>query len=87
MQCAKCRMTVVWPDSLTAEKKSEFAAIVREDSVQGIRFAETHFELNPRAAKVLVLHIAHRRSECHMCGKRVPLGESVCACRSVNLDW
>lgn len=87
MQCAKCRMAVVWPDGLTTEKKSEFAAVVREDSVEGIRFAEAHFGLDPREAKVLVLHISPTMGECHKCGKRVPPGESVCACRSVNLDW
>lgn len=80
-------MAVVWPDDLTQAEKSDFAAIVIQDSVQGIRFAETQFGLDPREAKVLVLHVARLRGECHKCGKPVPPGESVCACRSVNLAW
>jgi hypothetical protein len=87
LQCAKCRMTVVWPDGLAEEAKAEFASIVRADSVRGIDFANTQFGLNHREAKVLVLHVTRESHQCHKCGKSVQGSESVCTCRSVNLDW
>ena len=87
LQCTKCRMTVVWPDGLTEKDKAEFASVVRDDPLNGLRVAETKFQFGAREAKVLVLHITHTRGECHKCGRSVTLGESVCSCRSVNLDW
>jgi hypothetical protein len=87
MQCAKCRMTVVWPDGLTEGRRAEFASVVRGDPVQGMRFAETHLGLGGRESKVLVLHLTSTPGICHKCGKTVVAGESLCSCRSVNLDW
>ena len=87
LQCAKCRMAVVWPDGLSNETKAEFASIVRVDSVRGIHFANTYFGLDHREAKVLVLHVTRDSHLCHKCGKPVQGGECVCTCRSVNLDW
>lgn len=87
MQCAKCRMAVVWPTGLTAEQAEKFAFVVRADPVEGIRFAETHLGLGAREAKVLVVHVTRIAGVCHKCGKPVSKGESVCTCRSVNLDW
>lgn len=87
IQCAKCRVAVVLPLDATGVQKAEFAAVVRRDSVQGIRFAERAFSLGPRESKVLALHITQAPGKCHRCGAPVQIGESVCSCRSVNLDW
>jgi hypothetical protein len=87
LRCAKCRMEVVWPDGLSNEVKAEFASIARADSVRGIHFANTHFGLDHREAKVLVLHVTRDSRRCHKCGNTVEGGECVCTCRSVNLDW
>ncbi len=80
-------MTVVWPDDLTDQTKASFAELVRSDPVKGMRFAEAQFGLDAREAKVLVLHITSAPGVCHKCGKPVVSGESLCSCRSVNLDW
>ena len=87
LQCAKCRVAVVLPSDATEVQKAELAAVVRQDSVQGIRFAERAFSLGPRESKVLVLHITREPGKCHRCGALVQAGESVCSCHSVNLDW
>lgn len=86
-QCAKCRTTVILPLKRDRKLESQFAAIVRQNSVQGVHFAETMFSLGPREAKALVLHITREAGKCHFCGKPLQTGESVCTCRSLNLDW
>jgi hypothetical protein len=60
---------------------------VRQDSVQAMRLLEAKWAFDPRESKVLVLHITREQGMCHKCGLPVPLGESTCRCRSVNLDW
>jgi hypothetical protein len=87
MQCAKCRMLVVWPNDLSAQEKAIFAAIVRDDPLQGMKFAKTQFGLGEREAKVLVLHITPEPGVCRKCQKSVSAQESICSCRSVCLDW
>lgn len=69
------------------EAKSEFASIVRSDSVREIHFAYTYFGLDHREAKVLVLHVTRDSNHCHKCGQPVQGNERVCTCRSANLDW
>ena len=87
MQCAKCRMLVVWPNDLGNDEKVAFAAVVRDDSVQGMQFAKNQFGLGEREAKVLVLHITSKPGVCRKCQKPVAAQESICSCRSVCLDW
>ena len=87
MRCLKCRMTVVWPTDLSDHLASEFATIVRQDSVAGMHFAESRLGLGTREAKVLVLHITPNSGLCHKCERPVSEGESICACRSVNINW
>ena len=87
LQCEECRTAVVLPSAASAGQRAEFAAIVRSDSVQGIRLAESAFSLSPREANALVLHVTLEPGKCQRCGRDVDAGESVCLCRSVNLNW
>ena len=87
IECRRCRVTVVWPSSLTAAQTTEVAAVTRKDRLEGIRYAKAHLGLGPREAKALALHITKIPGVCHRCGKAVPKGESACVCRSANLDW
>jgi hypothetical protein len=87
MKCAKCRVAVVLPPERIASLESKFATVVRQDSVQAMRFAEAEFSLCARESKVLVLHVTREPGKCHRCSKPVHGRESVCSCRSVNLDW
>jgi hypothetical protein len=87
MQCTKCRMAVIWPSGPTIEQAARFALVVRTDPIEGMRFAETHLGLDAREAKVLVLHVTRVPGVCHKCSKPVSTRESVCTCRSVNIDW
>lgn len=85
--CGKCRVDVVLPSNLSAEEAAKFAVIVRNDSLEGVLYAEQNLGLGPREAKALTLHVTRSPGLCHKCGKPVAKGESVCTCRSVNLDW
>jgi hypothetical protein len=87
IECPKCRVAVVWPSSLTAAQAAVIAATVRRDTLEGMHFAELELGLGPREAKALALHITKVAGVCHRCGKAVSKGESVCVCRSANLDW
>jgi hypothetical protein len=87
LRCAKCRMAVIWPESLTADGKATFASLARRDPVGAMRKAEDNFGFDSREAKVLVLHITRHPGQCHKSGKPMQGGERICTCRSVNLDW
>lgn len=80
-------MDVTWPKEFTSEDKKDLAMEVRRDIVQAMRQLEARWLVDPRESKVLVLHITREPGTCHKCGLPVPLGESACRCRSVNLDW
>lgn len=86
MYCAKCRVDVVIPAALE-ESSSRFAGVVRQDCVQAMRAAESEFGLGPRESKALVLHVTRQKGKCNRCGQPVGPGKSVCACRSLALDW
>ena len=87
IHCRKCRVDVVLPSNISAQEAVKFAAIVRNDSLEGVRYAEQNFGLGPRESKALALHVTRAPGVCHKCGMPVSKGESVCTCRSVNLDW
>lgn len=87
IECCKCRTTVVWPADISAALAAEFAIAARRDRLEGMCFAESKLRLGPREAKVLSLHVTRPAGHCHKCGKPVEKGESICACRSANIDW
>lgn len=87
IHCGKCRTDIVLPTNLSAQEAAKFAVIVRNDSVEGVRYAEKNLGLGSKEAKALTLHVTRSPGSCHKCGKPVVKEESVCTCRSVNLDW
>lgn len=87
IKCMKCRTEVVWPLGLDSELAAEFAEVSRADRLEGQRFAEAQFEFGAREAKALSLHVSQPKGQCHKCGKPVPQGESLCSCRSANINW
>jgi hypothetical protein len=87
ISCLKCRTAVVWPSDLDLGEAAEFARTARVDSLAGQRFAEAKLGLGPREAKALALHVSRPEGRCHKCGEPVPSGESLCSCRSANINW
>jgi endogenous inhibitor of DNA gyrase (YacG/DUF329 family) len=87
IQCEKCRTSVVWPVGISESLAVEFAAIARSNSLKGMKFAHEVLGLNSREVKALSLHVTRPAGHCHKCGKPVLKGESVCSCRSANIDW
>lgn len=87
LHCTRCRMSVIWPTDMVLETKAAFASSVRDDIVRAMRNAESQFGLDSRESKVLVLHITREPNVCHKCKKSVVSGESICSCKSVNLNW
>ena len=86
IKCLKCRVFVVWPIGLTKQEAALLGAFAEQDRLEAAKYAEISLGLEPRAAKVLALHLSVDNS-CHKCGRTVPKGESLCECRSANLNW
>lgn len=85
--CPNCRVSVAMPSDLSLTDAQEFAALCRRDRVGAMRFAENQFSLGLRESKALVLHVTSKCGVCHRCNRPLASRESVCACRSLNLDW
>jgi hypothetical protein len=86
--CPKCKTSVAWPASLTAEEKSAIAAEVRASPLSGVKLAHAQFGLDLREAKALSFHITRKSGECHRCHRPLREEVAICAqCRSANLDW
>lgn len=87
IQCRKCRVAVVWPTDLPESLATTFASVARRNLLDGVHFAEEKLGLGPREAKVLALHVTRSPGVCHRCQRSVQHGESVCECKSANIDW
>jgi hypothetical protein len=87
-ECKRCRAKWSTP-SLTAEARRRLADLVRRERIfewmaflrsLGFTFAE---------AKPTSHHITSIPDRCHKCGRELPNSpeETVCRCRSLNLNW
>ncbi|MFX1678767.1 hypothetical protein PV762_06010 [Mitsuaria sp. CC2] len=86
IKCLKCRAFVVWPSELRPEDAALLGAFAQQDRLEAAKYAEMYLGLEPRAAKCLALHLSVNDA-CTRCGRTVPKGESLCECRSANLNW
>src|ERR1022692_811689 len=88
IECPKCRVSVVWPSSLTASEAAAFADVTRRRTLDGARYAVEKLGLDMREAKALAYRVTRTKGICHRCKSQVIGSESVCTkCRSANLDW
>jgi hypothetical protein len=89
MTCRRCRIDVVWPESLTLNDKALFADTARSSRVRAMQVAHSTFDIDLRQAKALSMHVTSARGKCNRCRRPIRPGEvSVCEqCNAVNLDW
>ena len=88
--CPKCRTSVVVPDDLPEEIKTEVSSAARRTSpLLAMRLLVGRTNVPLGQAKGIGLHITRQEGKCHRCGTILPDGEAVhCSkCRALNLDW
>ena len=88
--CAKCKVAVTWPASLSTDDKSRIAAEIRRSPSEAQKLLVAQFGFTMQEAKALVLHVTRGTGVCHRCRHPLPFLKDamICKnCRSANLDW
>jgi hypothetical protein len=79
---------VVWPQTLSSEKKKHLAEQTRQSTVIGAKLAKENLGLDLTEAKALAVHITRTPGKCNRCSRPIPGEIAVCSqCRAANLDW
>ncbi|HUI97563.1 MAG TPA: hypothetical protein VLX44_17540 [Xanthobacteraceae bacterium] len=86
--CPRCKASIVWPLSLSADDKARTATEVRASAMAGAKWLHERFGLELGEAKALSFHVTRTVGQCHRCHRALQGEASICRqCRSANLDW